>query len=394
MVVSKNQLEYALKLCNQYGKTLAVNYKSGEHADLIIDNSEYKEIHQHDVRNRQVLVDPGVKISALNEQLASSQVALPLRRNATVEQAIQEDLISLLSLRHGFFNSNVTRVGIIKGNGEPIQTGGNQVSDNRSYGFNLTQLVIGSQYQLGILYEALLKTSERDQSQGLLSVINLPCYRSTLEMVFSQWQEYADKQLHQVRSVSQVDGLVLKNSGDRELSLIAHSFSVRATECLHEVSPDLTLMPTTIDELQTKLSLLDGTIGKLEFVLPVSKGAKCLGPYADFIGVPDHHFQAHLLPDRTVYITLYYDCESDEELLEMDKLTSSVIRYGGTLRPCCRPLMDKISPFLAKRITGEGSLPLQEQLKTLFDPNDVLLSGQMFPIRENQSKSFLTKAKE
>jgi len=35
--------------------------------------------------------------------------------------------------------------------------------------------------------------------------------------------------------------------------------------------------------------------------------------------------------------------------------------------------MDKISPYLAKRVLGEFNLPLQEQVKEAFDPNLVLM---------------------
>jgi hypothetical protein len=48
----------------------------------------------------------------------------------------------------------------------------------------------------------------------------------------------------------------------------------------------------------------------------------------------------------------------DEDFAELDKLTSTVIRYGGTLTPSNRILLDKISPHLAKRILGENNLPV------------------------------------
>ena len=50
------------------------------------------------------------------------------------------------------------RLGIISGGGVPIQTGGNKVGDSVQFGLNMTKLICGSQYSLGCLYEALIKT--------------------------------------------------------------------------------------------------------------------------------------------------------------------------------------------------------------------------------------------
>ena len=80
------------------------------------------------------------------------------RERTTVEEAIQRNAICFESLKHGFFadTKSIVRVGLIKGNGEPIQTGGNKVSDIASFGLPLTKLLIGSDYNLGLIYEALI----------------------------------------------------------------------------------------------------------------------------------------------------------------------------------------------------------------------------------------------
>jgi FAD/FMN-containing dehydrogenase len=87
-----------------------------------------------------------------------------------------------------------------------------------------------------------------------------------------------------------------------------------------------------------------------------------------------------LLRDGTVYITLLMDTANESEMALIDKLTSSAIKRGGTLTTSSRAALDKVSPFLAKRILGQNSLPLQQAVKELFDPNDILLRNQMFLI--------------
>ena len=105
-------------------------------------------------------------------------------------------------------------------------------------------------------------------------------------------------------------------------------------------------------------------------------------------------FQAHFMPDRTLLISLHFDPSNDKHLAVLDNFTSTAIRHGGTLNSGSRSSLDAISPYLAKRIVGQNSVGLQEQMKLLFDPNDVMVSNRMFWVKENQGKSWLTKLRE
>ena len=76
----------------------------------------------------------------------------------------------------------------------------------------------------------------------------------------------------------------------------------------------------------------DWHIPTLELIFPLSKAHKVLDTFAEFLGEPRHRFQAHLLKDNTVYIMVNFDPAVENDLLVMDRLSSSAIRYGGTLR--------------------------------------------------------------
>ena len=89
-------------------------------------------------------------------------------------------------------------------------------------------------------------------------------------------------------------------------------------------------------------------------------------------------FHAHFLSDKTMFITLHFDPNNEVQLAILDNFTSTVIRYGGTLRTGKRSSLNVISPHLSKRINGEYSINMQEQIKLLFDPNDVMSRNRMF----------------
>ena len=76
----------------------------------------------------------------------------------------------------------------------------------------------------------------------------------------------------------------------------------------------------------------------------------------------------------------------------MDILTSTVIRRGGSVRSKL-PKLAQISPYLDSRLLGVSNLNIQESIKQVFDPNDVLAAGQMFDIEGKAKQSWLEKAR-
>jgi len=75
--------------------------------------------------------------------------------------------LSLASLKDGFYcnDRRIERVGLITGEGEQVQTGGNQTSDNgAAFGLGMTRVIEGSRAQLGLLYEVLLNTQKEEKS--------------------------------------------------------------------------------------------------------------------------------------------------------------------------------------------------------------------------------------
>ena len=145
-------------------------------------------------------------------------------------------------------------------------------------------------------------------------------------------------------------------------------------------------------EVVTPLTTSLEAIQALQQVSASSKPASHT-PYS-FLSDPKSDFHAHFLRDKTLLISLRFDPSNEQQLAVLDNFTSTVIRYGGTLRTASRQSLDAISPYLAKRVTGEHSVNMQEQIKVLFDPNDVLGSDRMFWVKHNQGKSMFTRAKE
>lgn len=69
----------------------------------------------------------------------------------------------------------------------------------------------------------------------------------------------------------------------------------------------------------------------------------------------------HLLK-RYVVIKLCFSSTNEQHLLQLDRLTSQVIKTGGTVKGS-RKVLFMISPYLDKRIIGNYNMKVHNQIK-------------------------------
>jgi len=131
----------------------------------------------------------------------------------------------------------------------------------------------------------------------------------------------------------------------------------------------------------------------LKVGLPTEAAVPLVSEFSQFF-MHRKQLQVHSLPD-SILIVMDVDCTREDDLVTLDKLTSTVVMYGGTVQPSSRKVLDQISPYLAKRMIGHYNLPLQEKIKAACDPNLVLEGdSHMFLIRKQNRKSVLQQLRE
>lgn len=121
-VLSRNQLEYAIKQCNYYSKrahALGSKNESGE-PDVIL-NTE-KMAQQYLSAAGHLVCEPGVKLKSVPHKTFPGYCQ-------SVEQACLMNEPLLYAHKDGLFGTKVVRLGAVLGSGYPIQTGGNMSSD-------------------------------------------------------------------------------------------------------------------------------------------------------------------------------------------------------------------------------------------------------------------------
>ena len=108
------------------------------------------------------VVQPGVRLEQLDAELAPLGLRYPVypgEYSSSIGGNVATNAGGMRAVKHGVTRHHVLGLEVVLGTGEVIRTGGRIVK--ASSGYDLTQLVIGSEGTLGLVTEAILKLSPR-----------------------------------------------------------------------------------------------------------------------------------------------------------------------------------------------------------------------------------------
>lgn len=131
-----------------------------------------------DTDNHQVVTEPGVITQVLQEEVAIHDLYYapdPASRGTCfIGGNIAENSGGPRALKYGVTKDFVLNLEVVLANGEIIWTGANTLKN--STGYNLTQLIVGSEGTLGVVTKAVLKLLPLPKRQNLMLV---PFYKAT-----------------------------------------------------------------------------------------------------------------------------------------------------------------------------------------------------------------------
>ncbi len=149
----------------------AVPIKGG----LVLDMSSMDKILEIDLNNHCVVVQPGVVLAVLNEELRKHGFFFPpdpsSNKVCTLGGLVAVGGGGAHAVKYSTVREYVLGLTVVLSNGNVIKTGGKTIK--RATGYNLTQLFIGSEGTLGVITEIILK------------VIPLPETRSVIKTAFN-----------------------------------------------------------------------------------------------------------------------------------------------------------------------------------------------------------------
>ena len=129
---------------------------------IVVSFERMTRILEVDAPNHLAVVEPGVQLQQLDDALAPHGLAYPVypgEYSATIGGNVATNAGGMRAVKHGVTRHHVLGLEVVLPTGEVLRTGGRTVKS--SSGYDLTQLVIGSEGTLGLVTQATLKLTVR-----------------------------------------------------------------------------------------------------------------------------------------------------------------------------------------------------------------------------------------
>ncbi|MCS7137923.1 MAG: FAD-binding protein [Candidatus Caldarchaeum sp.] len=381
---------------------------------LILDVSNINRILKIDTVNYYAQVETGVILDELNKELEKHGFFFPPDPASsficTVGGAIAEGAGGLRCVKYGTVKDWVLAVKVVLASGEVVVLG-EPLAKNRA-GYNLAQLMVGSEGTLGVIVEAWLK---------IAPITEVPIHR--LYAVFDDWQD-AGRTIIEIRrnriiprmleffdrvaleAANKMHGTNLY-AGEAMLLIDVEDFDGKALEktlsILRQNNVKMVKVAEDPDEAEMLLQLratmylaikalakqaliedvcvpIDRIVEYLRKVRQLSEkyGLKiCLNGHAG---------------DGNIHPTILFDPDNPEEMAKVERAVDELVQFAidvnGTVTGEHGIGLQKRKDLVKQLAAHNGiqTLYLMQGLKKVFDPNNILNPGKYIDVTWTSSE--------
>ncbi len=381
---------------------------------VLLSLERMNSILEIDERNLQVITEPGVITEVLQNEVKEKGLFYPpdpsSRGSCFIGGNIAENSGGPKAVKYGVVKDYVLNLEIVLPTGEIIWTGANVLKN--STGYNLTQLIVGSEGTLAIVTKIVLKllpypkydllmlvpfNSLEKAGEAVSAIFRAGFIPSAMELV----------EINALKIVSKfVDSKVVPVTDDIEAHLIIEVDGNHLDTLMSEMESiaDLLLQYDCgdvffADDAQQKTELwklrrrvaeavkIDGYTIEEDTVVPRAElpalitGVKSLGKEYDFDVVCYGHAGDGNLHIRIKKTGSVYSLNNPEVIPALKALFKLVKSLGGTISG--EHGIGLVQKEYMGIIFDEVSLELMRGIKKVFDPNNILNSGKIFDKRLN-----------
>lgn len=408
-----------MRLCNEYhipvtprGAGTGLSGGALPHLGGVLLSSErMNSILEIDERNLQVITEPGVITEVLQNAVKEKGLFYPpdpsSRGSCFIGGNIAENSGGPKAVKYGVVKDYVLNLEVVLPNGQIIWTGANVLKN--STGYNLTQLLVGSEGTLGIVTKIVLKliplpkydllmlvpfASLEKASEAVSAIFRAGFVPSGLELV----------EIDALKIVSQsVDSSAVPVNDDIAAHLIIEVDGNNMDVLMGEMEAIAELLAQFeagevffADDAQQKTELwklrrlvaeavkTSGYTIEEDTVVPraelpaLIKGVKQLGKQYGFHAVCYGHAGDGNLHIRINHPTIKNSHGNAEMTAALQALFELVKSLGGTISgEHGIGLIQK--PYL-HTVFREANLHLMREIKKAFDPNNILNAGKIFDL--------------
>lgn len=413
------EISEILKICNKHNIPVTprgggTGLSGGALAHLggvLLSVERMNSIIEIDERNLQVTVEPGVITEVLQDAVKEKKLFYPpdpsSRGSCFIGGNIAENSGGPKAVKYGVVKDYVLNLEVVLPTGEIIWTGSNVLKN--STGYNLTQLVVGSEGTLGIVTKIVLKLIPLPEFDLLMLVPfkNLEQAGEAVSAIFRAGFVPSAMELMEIDSLKIVSGFVDSNAvpvtDDTAAHLIIEVDGNNIDVLMQEMEAIGNLLNQYdigeiyfADDAQQKAELwklrrrvaeavkMIGYTIEEDTVVPraelpaLIRGVKALGKKYDFEVVCYGHAgdgNLHIRIRKEGIPNSYGNPEMNNILRELFGIVKDL---GGTISG--EHGIGLIQKGFTDIVFNESNLRLMREIKKAFDPNNILNPGKIFDI--------------
>ena len=376
---------------------------------VLLSMERMNSILEIDERNLQVTTEPGVITEVLQDAVKEKGLFYPpdpsSRGSCFIGGNIAENSGGPKAVKYGVVKDYVLNLELVLPTGEIIWTGANVLKN--STGYNLTQLIVGSEGTLGIVTKIVLKllpfpkydllmlvpfNSLEKAGEAVSAIFRAGFTPSAMELV----------EINALKIVSKfVDSAVVPVTDEMEAHLIIEVDGNHQETLMSEMEAIAKLLEQFdcgdiffADDAQQKAELwklrrrvaeavkIDGYTIEEDTVVPraelpaLIRGVKALGKQYNFEVVCYGHAGDGNLHIRIKKPGSIYSLNNPDVIPALKALFELVKKLGGTISG--EHGIGLIQKEYMDIVFEEANLQLMRGIKKVFDPNNILNSGKIF----------------
>jgi glycolate oxidase len=381
-----------------------------QHRGVLISTEKMNEILKIDEQNLQVITQPGVITQVLQEAVKEKGLFYPpdpsSKGSCFIGGNVAENAGGPKAVKYGVTKDYVLNLEVVLANGEVIWTGANTLKN--STGYNLTQLMVGSEGTLGIVTQIVLKLiphptqsllmlapfyDAKEACRAVAAIFQAGVTPSGLEFMERDALIYAQhfsndfsleiKENHAAHLLIEVDGFYpefLMQDCERIMAVLSHFNTDEILFAETEAQKNtLWSLRRKVGEAVKAQSIYkeEDTVVPRFFLPDLLFKVNELGAEYGFQSVCYGH-----AGDGNLHVNILKGQLSDEYWeVELPKAISELFRYvvslGGTLSgENGIGLVQK--PFMPIAF-DQQTLQIMHGIKQLFDPKGILNPGKILP---------------
>ena len=376
---------------------------------VLISLERMNAILEIDERNLQVTTEPGVITEVLQHAVIEKGLFYPpdpsSRGSCFIGGNIAENSGGPKAVKYGVVKDYVLNLELVLPTGEIIWTGANVLKN--STGYNLTQLIVGSEGTLGIVTKIVLKllpypkhdllmlvpfNSLEKAGEAVSAIFRAGFIPSALELVEVDALKIVSRFVDSTAVTVSDDvaaHLIIEVDGNHPETLMSEMESISALlaeyDCGEIFFADDAQQKAELWKLRRRVAeavKIDGYTIEEDTVVPraelpaLIRGVKALGKQYDFKAVCYGHAGDGNLHIRIKKEGSIYSLNNPDVVPALTALFELVKSLGGTISG--EHGIGLVQKAYMGVVFPEANMQLMRGIKKIFDPNNILNSGKIF----------------